>query len=138
MRNWKNDLAADRKLARTLSLPADLPPRPNSPAPVPALLTAQRMDQVTGDKVTVSFVHPTNPSHTLTAAVSAAATPLYLIDQMVKAGFLTPAEQVGQYKLRNSQTGVQLLDNATLQVAGVVDGTQLAVDHTVTGAATRR
>lgn len=93
---------------------------------------------MTDDKVTLTFIHPTNPSETLTAAVSTAATPHYLVEQMITAGFLVPAAGAGQYKLRNNQTGIQLVDNTTLKAAGIDDGTEILVDHTVTGASARR
>lgn len=85
------------------------------------------------DKVTISFVHPTNPSETLTATITSEATSRYIIDQLIAASFIEPESRVGQYKLRDS-SGMQLLDDVTLIAAGVVDGAQLSVDHTVTGA----
>jgi hypothetical protein len=87
------------------------------------------------DKVTVTFIHPTNPSETLTANVSLDSTPLYLVEQLIAAAFIPPASSVGQYKLRK-QDGIQLLDDVTLRNAGVGDQAQLAVDHSVTGART--
>ncbi len=86
------------------------------------------------DKLTLHFVHPTNPSEMLTAAVSPESTPQYLVRQMVSAGFLPEAGAVGQYKLRNAQSGVQLLDQVTLRAAGVPNNSNLLVDHTTTGA----
>lgn len=86
------------------------------------------------EKITVHVQHPTNPSDVLTAAVTPAATPKYMVDQMVQAAWLPAPEQVGQYKLRNAATGVQLLDHVTLAAAGVADGATLNVDHTTTGA----
>ncbi|MBB5955821.1 hypothetical protein FHS29_002402 [Saccharothrix tamanrassetensis] len=65
--------------------------------------------------------------------MSPSATPVYLVEQLVAAGFIPPASSVGQYKLRR-EDGVQLLDEVTLEDAGVVDGAQLTVDHSVTGA----
>ena len=53
--------------------------------------------------VNVTFVHPTNLSETLTAKVSESATALYLIEQLVAAGFIRPADSVGQYKLRTQE-----------------------------------
>ena len=69
-----------------------------------------------------------------TAAVSPSATPAYLIGEMVTAGFLHRPERVGQYKLRDARSSIQLLDTTTLQAAGVEDNATLLVDHTTTGA----
>src|SRR5262249_6431646 len=61
-------------------------------------------------KMTIKLIHPTKSEETLTASVSIHATPSFLIDSMVQAGFLSPAGAAGQYKLRDAQTGRQLLD----------------------------
>lgn len=86
------------------------------------------------NKITLHFQHPTNSGEILTAAVSRSSTPAYLLGEMVSAGFLPQPERVGQYKLRDVATNVQLLDNATLNAAGIVDNATLLVDHTTTGA----
>lgn len=83
--------------------------------------------------MTLTFVHPTAPSETLTARISHNATPVYLVDQLVAADFIPPASSVGQYKLR-TQDGVQLLDDVAIKDAGVADEAHLTVDHSVTGA----
>jgi hypothetical protein len=85
-------------------------------------------------KITINVIHPTDSAEMLTAAVSVTATPKYLIDQMIKAGFLPPAQAATQYKLRVAQTGQQLLDHVSLADAGVQDGVTLQVDHATSGA----
>jgi hypothetical protein len=89
------------------------------------------------DKIQVTFIHPTESEKTITAAVSPQATPRYLINEMLKANFMSAAGNAGQYKLRNVQNGEQLLDDATLASAGLGNGGTLAVDHTTTGARER-
>lgn len=86
------------------------------------------------ESITLNFQHPTNSGEILTAAVSANATPKFLIDQMVQAGFLPPANAAGEYKLRDAQSGRQLLDNVTLADAGITSGATLGVDHATAGA----
>jgi hypothetical protein len=89
---------------------------------------------VLADKITLTFQHPTDSSQLLTAAVTRSATPAYLISQMVQAGFLQQPERAGQYKLRDTRSNVQLLDNVTLESAGIADNATLLVDHATTGA----
>jgi len=83
--------------------------------------------------ITLTFVHPTNLSETLTANVSDSATPQYLIDQLIAASFIPPANSVGQYKLR-TEDGTQLLDDQSIGTAGLGEQAQLNVNHSVTGA----
>jgi hypothetical protein len=87
------------------------------------------------DKITLKFEHPTNKSETLTATVSRGATPGYLVDQLVAARFIPQPSSVGQYKLR-TENGVQLIDDETIEEAGLADGMLLTVDHAVTAART--
>ena len=108
---------------------------PNLPVLAPHLLPIPaRRALVANDKITLNFIHPTDSEKTLTATATGASTSQYLIEQLVKAGFITAPEQAGQYKLRDAGTGKQLLDQSTLADAGIADGTNLQVDHTVTGA----
>jgi hypothetical protein len=86
------------------------------------------------EKITINLIHPTKSDEVLTAAVSANATPAFLVGQMVQAGFLPAAGTAGQYKLRDTKSGRQLLDNVTLADAGLPDGVTLMVDHATTGA----
>lgn len=83
--------------------------------------------------IELTFVHPTNRSETLTASVGASGTPAYLIEQLIASEFMSPPDSVGQYKLR-TENGVQLLDDRAIGDQGVGDGSQLTIDHNMTGA----
>lgn len=85
------------------------------------------------EKIKVSFVHPKDSTKMLNTAVGRESTPAYLVDQMVKNGFIPPPPQGGSYKLRTTG-GVQLLDAVSLNEAGVTDGTTLMVESALTGA----
>lgn len=85
-------------------------------------------------KVTLKFRHPTDSTEELTASVSPEATPKFLIDQLVQAGFIPPLGATGRYVLRNGATGVQLLENGTLASAGLGAGGELLVEATMSGA----
>jgi hypothetical protein len=85
------------------------------------------------EKITVHFIHPTDSTQVLTASVAAAATPVYLVEQMLQAGFIPVLAQSGRYKLRTGD-GVQLLDNVPLAQAGIADGATLEVNPSMTGA----
>jgi len=61
------------------------------------------------------------------------ATASWLVNEMIKAGFIPQPNSVGAYKLQDSRTGKQLNDNQTLASAGV-QGTNLQVTHATTGA----
>ncbi len=85
-------------------------------------------------KIRINLLHPTNPSEILTVAVPQEATASWLIQEMVKAGFIPQANAVGQYKLQDTRTDVQLNDNQTLASARIQDGTNLRVNHATSGA----
>jgi hypothetical protein len=87
------------------------------------------------DRITIKLLHPTNSEESLTAAVHPSATPAYLIQRMIHTNFISPPSRASQYALSNAQTGQQLLENMTLQQAGVGDGATLAVHHSTSGAA---
>jgi len=87
------------------------------------------------DKINIKLLHPTNSEESLTAAVLPTATPAYLIQQMINAKFIPAPSRASQYALSNVQTGQQLLENTTLQAAGLGDGAILAVHHSTSGAA---
>lgn len=103
------------------------------PVPLPQALEG-RTDMTNADNVKVTFINPTNSADTMDVTVSPQATPKWLIEQLVKNGFIPPADRAGQYKLCNAESGVQLLDNVGLAAAGVTSGTNLKIDDTVTGA----
>jgi hypothetical protein len=88
-------------------------------------------------QITLHFVHPTESSKILSATVGTSATPHYLVEQMVKGGFLAKPGSGAEYKLVNTVTGKELADHVTLAVAGVAPNTTLNVLHSVTGAAVR-
>jgi type VII secretion system (Wss) protein YukD len=85
-------------------------------------------------KIRINLLHPTNPSEILTVAVPQEATASWLIDEMVKAGFIPRANAVGQYKLQDTRTEVQLNDNQSLASARIQDGSNLRVNHATSGA----
>ena len=85
-------------------------------------------------KIRINLLHPTNPSEILTVAVPQEATATWLIQEMIKAGFIPHANAVGQYKLQDTRTEVQLNDNQTLESARVQDGANLRVNHATSGA----
>jgi len=86
------------------------------------------------NKVTLTFRHPTSSDEEMTASVSREATPKFLIDQLVRSGFIPPIGATGRYMLRNGATGVQLLENAPLTAAGLGEGGVVMVDATMSGA----
>ncbi|MFC4588238.1 hypothetical protein [Sphaerisporangium corydalis] len=85
-------------------------------------------------KIRINLLHPTNSAEILSVAVSDTATPKFLIAEMIRAGFIPQPNHVGQYKLRNTRTGHQLLDDQALGAGGVTDNANLSVDHATTGA----
>lgn len=86
------------------------------------------------DKITIKLLHPTDSEYSLTAAVSPDATPAYLVQQMVQADFIEPANGAVRYALSNFQTGQNLLDSVGLRAAGVTDGATIAVHRSNSGA----
>jgi hypothetical protein len=89
---------------------------------------------VADEKVTVTFVHPTQSDKLLQATVGKTATPKYLINQLVTSGFMEKAGQSTEYRLVDSDTKKELAPNVTLGEAQVADNAHLYVIHSVTGA----
>lgn len=85
-------------------------------------------------KIRINFLHPTNPSEILTVQVPPESTAGWLVDEMVRVGFIPPASSVGQYKLQDTRSEIQLNDHSTLADAHVEDGANLRVNHATTGA----
>lgn len=112
-------------------------PESNLPATVNQQLVAKGIVDMTikNEQITVYFVHPTDSSQILTATVGATSTPNYLINQLIQSNFVSKPKAGAEYKLVDTKTGRELLDNETLAAAGVVPNTTLNVLHSVTGAA---
>jgi len=85
-------------------------------------------------KIRINLLHPTNPSEILTVSVPEEATAGWLVQEMIKAGFISKASSVGQYTLQDTRTDLQLNDNQTLVSARVQDGANIRVNHATTGA----
>jgi hypothetical protein len=85
-------------------------------------------------KISINLLHPTNPSEILTVSVPEEATASWLIQEMIKAGFISKANSVGQYKLQDTRTDIQLNDNQTLMSAHIQDGANIRVNHATSGA----
>jgi hypothetical protein len=87
------------------------------------------------DKVNITIVHPTESGEEVSVAVSAAATPKFLVDQLLKAGFMPAiAETEGRYDLNNLGTGAQIGAGSTLAAAGIADGARLKLMPALNGA----
>lgn len=129
-----------RKPSQTAARPAPepglvvLPQTKYLPVPTSPPAAIERSPAMPDNDIMVEFIDPSDSAHTLNVAVSPESTPHWLIDQLVKNGFIPPADKVGQYKLCNADTGVQLLDNVALGAAGVANGTTLNINDTMTGA----
>jgi hypothetical protein len=93
---------------------------------------------VNEQQITLHFVHPTESSKVLTATVGSKATPRFLVDQMVKGAFLAKPGTGAEYKLVDTTTGKELVDDVTLAAADVASNTTLHVLHSVTGAMPQR
>jgi hypothetical protein len=85
-------------------------------------------------KIRINFLHPTNPSEILTVQVPEESTAAWLVNEMVRVGFIPPASAVGQYKLQDTRSEYQLNDNMTLADAHIQDGANLRVNHATSGA----
>jgi 3-hydroxyacyl-CoA dehydrogenase len=86
------------------------------------------------DQITVHFVHPTDSTQVLTATVGSTSTPNYLIDQLIRSGFMGKAQNNGTYKLVDPNTRRELPDHQTLAQAAIAPNTTLNVLSTVSGA----
>lgn len=92
-----------------------------------------------GDQqIMVNFVHPTDSTQVLTATVGWASTPHYLLEQLVRSGFMPPAPNNSSYKLVDPNTQRELGDHQTLQQAGVAHNTTLSIMGAYVGAETGR
>lgn len=85
-------------------------------------------------KISINLLHPTNPSEILTVSVPEESTANWLVQEMIKAGFIPQANTVGQYKLQDTRSEVQLHDNQSLADAHIQDGANLRVNHATSGA----
>jgi len=85
-------------------------------------------------KIRINLLHPTNPSEILTVSVPQEATASWLVQEMIKAGFIPRANAVGQYKLQDTRSEIQLNDNQTLGAAQIQDGANIRVNHATSGA----
>jgi hypothetical protein len=85
-------------------------------------------------QITVHFVHPTDSTQVLTATVGTTSTPNYLIDQLIRSGFMAKAPNNGMYKLVDPNTRKELPDHQTLAQAQVAANSTLNVLSTVSGA----
>jgi hypothetical protein len=85
-------------------------------------------------QITVNFVHPTDSTQVLTATVGTTSTPNYLVDQLIRSGFMSKAPNNGTYKLLDPRTGRELQDHQTLAQAQVAPNTTLSVVPTLSGA----
>jgi len=86
------------------------------------------------DKIRINFLHPTNPSQSLTARVPPEMTAAWLVEQLIVRGFIPQSSEVGQYKLQDIRTNNLLHDDQSLLAAGVQDGASIRVIHATTGA----
>ena len=90
---------------------------------------------VTNGKVNITIAHPTNSGEEVAVAVSKAATPQFLINQLINAGFMQAIpDEEGRYDIKNSATGAQIPSASTLEAAGVTDGSRLRVIPALNGA----
>src|SRR5262245_17722918 len=99
-----------------------MPPESNLPATVNQQLAVTKgiIDMAANnEQITVNFVHPTDSSQILTATVGPTSTPNYLINQLIHSNFLSKPSAGAEYKLVDTKTGRELLDNETLAAAGV-------------------
>lgn len=86
------------------------------------------------DQITVNFVHPTDSTQVLTATVGRASTPHYLLDQLVRSGFMPDPPHSAAYKLVDPNTHRELGDHQTLVQAGVAPNATLSVMGAYVGA----
>lgn len=108
---------------------------PSPLVPTRHTLTITEDPMTQNHKVNVTIVHPTESGEELSVAVSAAATPKFLIDQLLKAGFMPPiAENEGRYDLTNLGTGAEIGPGSTLAAAGITDGARLKPFPVLNGA----
>lgn len=90
---------------------------------------------VTDDQqIMVNFVHPTDSTQVLTATVGRTSTPHYLLDQLVRSGFMPQAPSNSSYKLVDPNTHRELGDYQTLAAAGVAPNATLSVMGAYVGA----
>nr|WP_062337222.1 hypothetical protein [Herbidospora sakaeratensis] len=87
------------------------------------------------DKILVNLIHPTDATQILSVKVPRGSTTTWLVAQMIDAGFIPPPGQSGQYKLMDTRSSLQMNDGQTLGAAGVVDGGNIRVMHSTSGAA---
>lgn len=85
-------------------------------------------------QIMVNFVHPTDSTQVLTATVGRGSTANYLLDQLVRSGFMPAAPHNSAYKLVDPNTHRELGDHQTLAQAGVAPNTTLGVMGAYVGA----
>ncbi|MEV0624165.1 hypothetical protein AB0I81_63410 [Nonomuraea sp. NPDC050404] len=86
------------------------------------------------NKTLINFLHPTNPSQLLSVKVPRDSSAAWLVQQMINAGFIPQASDVGQYKLQDTRSNNLLHDTQSLADAGIQDGANLRVIHATSGA----
>jgi hypothetical protein len=122
----------DGKIFRIVTSPAVAAPLPVPyRTSVPAL---RRKTMAATDPIDVQFKHPTDSTKTFDVTITPDATPAFLIDALIKEGFMPAAATGERYDLRRLDTGQTLLPDVTLAAANVGTGATINVHPTYTGA----